>query len=71
MKFLREAQKRVVKAMLRRKLAAQGAPPLSEAELDRQSERLLEEAQRVLKNEGSRLLAEVKEGLRQRWDKRG
>jgi hypothetical protein len=67
MKFLQH----LAKAVLRRKLQAQGAPLPSEAELDRQSERLVDEATRVLKSEGKRLFEEAKGGLREAIRKRG
>lgn len=69
MKLLREAQKRLAKELLRYKLKSQGVPPPPEAELDRQTEQLIEEANRVLGREGKKLLEEVKGGLRQALSK--
>jgi hypothetical protein len=63
-KFLRDAQKRLAKAVLRRKLQGQGVV-LPESELDRQSERLLDEAAKVLQDEGRRMFEEVKSGIRE------
>jgi DnaJ-domain-containing protein 1 len=70
-KLLREAQKRLAKAVLRHKLQKQGAPPPPEAELDRQSERLVDEATRVLKTESKRMFEEVKSSYRQAMKKQG
>jgi hypothetical protein len=67
--ILRDAQRRLAKAVLRHKLQRQGQPLPSEADLDRHTERLLEEANRVLKSEGKRLLDEIKEGYRRGRDK--
>ena len=50
MSLLRDAQKRLAKALLKQRLKAQGVPVPPEAELDRQTERLLDEANRVLKS---------------------
>lgn len=70
MKLLREAQKRLAKAVLRHKLQKQGAAP-PEAELDRQSERLVDEATRVLKTESKRMFEEVKSSYREVMKKQG
>lgn len=69
MSLLRDAQKRLAKALLKQRLKAQGVPVPPEAELDRQTERLLDEANRVLKSEGKRLFREAREGLKSAIEK--
>jgi len=71
MKFIREAQKKLAKAVLRHKLQSQGVPVPSEAELERHSEQIVDEANRVLKSGGQRILAEIKDRYREATKKRG
>jgi hypothetical protein len=71
MKFLQDAQKKVAKAVLRAKLQKQGAPVPSEEELDRRSEELVGEANRVLKQEGRRVWGELKDSYREITKKKG
>jgi hypothetical protein len=63
--WLRDAQKKVAKEVLRYKLKKAGMPVPSDADLDRHSERLLEEAEKVLKEQGGKLAHQTWDGLKE------
>jgi len=64
MSWFKDAQKKLAKEVLRYKLKKAGMPVPSDADLDRHSEKLLEEAERILKQQGGKLAHEAWDGLR-------
>jgi len=59
-KRFRELEKDLTKGLVKWKLKREGRPPPDEATLDTGSERIVEEAHRVVKKSGTRILDELK-----------
>ena len=65
---LRQSELRLVKSILRWKLQKEGQPIPNDGELDGAASRLLEEARKIAKQRGKKLLDVLKEEAREFFD---